>query len=63
MGFLKHFAREVSDERIIDEGNIITAGGMTSAIDLGLCLCEKIAGTEVREKIQVQMDNRNYRIS
>ena len=59
-GVLQHFAREVSADRIVHEGNIITAGGVTSSIDLGLYLCEKIAGKEVREKIQRQMDYRNY---
>jgi cyclohexyl-isocyanide hydratase len=57
---LKHFAREVVPDRIVDEGAIITAGGVTSAIDLRLYLCEKIAGKDVREKIQSRMDYRNY---
>lgn len=60
-GVLKHFAGEVLPDRIVDEGNIITAGGVTSSIDLGLFLCEKIAGQDVREKIAVQMDYRCYR--
>jgi transcriptional regulator GlxA family with amidase domain len=60
MGPLRHFAREVSADRIVDEGTIITAGGVTSSIDLGLYLCGKIAGVDVREKIQKQMDYRNY---
>jgi transcriptional regulator GlxA family with amidase domain len=59
-GVLQRFAREISPDRIVDEGTIITAGGVTSSVDLGLYLCEKIAGTEVREKIQRQMDYRNY---
>ena len=57
---LENFAREVSPDRIVDEGSIITAGGVTSSIDLGLYLFGKIAGPEVREKIRVQMDYRNY---
>ncbi|MDD1693877.1 MAG: DJ-1/PfpI family protein [Methanoregula sp.] len=61
MGFLEHFAGEVSHDRIVDEGCIITAGGVTAAIDLGLYLCEKIAGKDAREKIQEQMDYRCYR--
>lgn len=59
-GVLKHFAGEVVPDRIVDEGKIITAGGVTSSIDLGLYLCEKIAGPEVREKIAAQMDYRSY---
>ena len=55
-GVLNHFAREVVADRIVDEGDVITAGGVTASIDLGLYLCEKIAGKEVREKIRVQMD-------
>lgn len=60
-GFLKHFAGDVVSDRIVDEGTIITAGGVTSSIDLGLFLCEKIAGREAREKIAAQMDYRNFR--
>ena len=60
MDFLKHFAGEVSSDRIVDEGRIITAGGVTAAIDLGLFLCEKIAGPGVREEIAKQMDYRQY---
>ncbi len=58
--FLKLFAAEVVSDRIVEDGNVITAGGVTAAIDLGLYLCEKIAGPGVREKIQKQMDYRNY---
>ena len=61
MGILKHFAGDVLPDRIVDEGNIITAGGVTSSIDLGLYLCEKIAGPGAREKIAAQMDYRFYR--
>lgn len=61
MNVLKHFVEEVSSDRIVDEGQIITAGGVTSSIDLGLYLCEKIAGKDAREKIQVQMDYHCYR--
>ena len=59
---LEHFAREVSTDRIVEDGNIITAGGVTAAIDMGLYICEKIAGPVVREKIQKQMDYRQYSI-
>ncbi len=59
-GQVRHFAREVSADRIVDEGTVITAGGVTSSIDLGLYLCEKIAGKDTREKIRKQMDYRNY---
>jgi len=53
---LKEYCKEVVDERIVDEGSVITARGVSSSIDLGLFLCEKIAGKEVRATIQKQMD-------
>ena len=52
---LKKFCA-VSDERVVDEGDVITAGGVTAAIDLGLHLCERLAGAEAKEKIRRQMD-------
>ena len=58
--YLARFTEHASDKRIVDEVNVITARGVTSAIDLGLYLCEKIAGKEVREKIQKQMDYKAY---
>lgn len=54
---LKKFCT-VSDRRVVDEGDIVTAGGVTAAIDLGLHLCERLAGAEAREKIRRQMDYR-----
>jgi transcriptional regulator GlxA family with amidase domain len=53
---LRPFCREVMNERIVDEGRVITGRGVTSAIDLGLYLVEKLAGRQIRQRIQVQMD-------
>lgn len=55
---LSPYCIEVLDERVVDEGSVITARGVTSAIDLGLYLVEKLAGCEAREKISRQMDYR-----
>ena len=60
MEYLKKFTSSAIDKRIVEDGNIITARGVTSSVDLGLFLCEKIAGKEIREKIQKQMDYLNY---
>ncbi len=46
----------VVDDRVVDEGDVITARGVSSSIDLGLYLCEKFAGNEVKERIRKQMD-------
>lgn len=55
LDILKRYAH-VSTERIVDDGDVVTAGGVTAAIDLGLYMCERIAGKEVRDRIQEQMD-------
>ncbi len=53
---LRPFCEQVIDERVVDEGAVITARGVTSSIDLGLYLCEKLAGLVARERIGKQMD-------
>ena len=53
---LKPFCASVVDRRIVDEGDVITARGVSSSIDLGLYLCEKLAGREAKERIRQQMD-------
>jgi cyclohexyl-isocyanide hydratase len=46
----------VVDNKVVDEGDVITARGVSSSIDLGLYLCEKFAGFEIKEQIRKQMD-------
>ncbi len=53
---LQRYAGAVRRDRVVDEGDVITARGVTSAIDLGLYLVEKLAGPGVRERIRRQMD-------
>ena len=53
---LPQFGATVARERIVDAGDIITAGGVTAGIDLGLYLVERLAGAEVRARIARQMD-------
>ena len=53
---LERFCREVVDQRVVDEGDVVTARGVTSAIDLGLHLVERFVGKEGGERIRRQMD-------
>src|SRR6059058_3322936 len=41
---------KVLDERVVDAGGLVTAGGVTSGIDLGLHLVERLAGPEAAER-------------
>jgi transcriptional regulator GlxA family with amidase domain len=53
---LKTCCARVVSARVVDEGDVVTAGGVTSAVDLGLYLVARIAGEEARERIAEQMD-------
>ena len=53
---LKPYCASVVTDRVVDEGNILTAGGVTSGIDLGLHLVERFAGADARVRVARQMD-------
>jgi len=53
---LEAFCPRVLPDRIVDEGDVITARGVSAAIDVGLHVVEKLAGTEARSRIATQMD-------
>lgn len=58
---LRPLCREVvTDRRIVDEGQVVTAGGVASALDLGLYLVEKFWGADARLTIAAQMEYRGY---
>jgi transcriptional regulator GlxA family with amidase domain len=58
---LRPYCREVvTDQRVVDEGRVVTAGGVASALDLGLYLVEKYWGAEARGTIAAQMEYRAY---
>jgi cyclohexyl-isocyanide hydratase len=53
---LAPYCREVvRDVRLVDEGRVVTAGGVTSGIDLGLHLVGTHFGAEARQTIARQM--------
>ena len=43
-------------ERVVEDGDVITARGVTSSIDAGLYVVGHLTGEEVRVKIARQMD-------
>jgi cyclohexyl-isocyanide hydratase len=51
---------EVLPARVVDEGDLVTARGVSSALDLGLRLAERLADEETREEIAEQMDYPHY---
>jgi len=57
---LGRYAAEVHSHRVVDAGNVVTGGGVSCAIDVGLYLCEKLAGVEARETIAAQISYPHY---
>jgi cyclohexyl-isocyanide hydratase len=55
---LKQYCNEVVTDRVVEDGNVITAGAVSSSIDLGLYLCHKWAGAEAAAAIRRRMDYR-----
>jgi len=55
---LKKYCSQVLTSRIVEDGDIITAGAVSSSIDLGLYLCKKWASEEAKNEIRKRMDYR-----
>ena len=53
---LEPYCEAVLSARIVDAGDVITAGGVSSSIDLGLHVVQRLAGPEARSRIAKQMD-------
>ena len=49
-------AEVVTDQRVVDTGNVVTAAGVTSGIDLGLHLVGRFWGQAARDRIAAQME-------
>lgn len=48
-----------SRERVVDEGDVITAGGVTSGLDAGLHVVRSVAGDAVADRVAAQMEWRS----
>ena len=53
---LKPYCAQVLSDRIVDDGNTITAGAVSSSIDLGLYLCRLWAGGDAADDIRKRID-------
>lgn len=51
----------VADQRIVAQGQVVTAGGVASALDLGLYLVEWLWGEEARRRVATVMEYDAYR--
>ncbi len=53
---LREYDVEVRNQRVVDDGDIVTAGGVTSGLDLALHLLERLAGREVADRAARRME-------
>ena len=53
---LKPYCKEVLTDRIVEDDNTITAGAVSTSINLGLYLCKKWGGAEAEKEIKKRID-------
>ncbi|MCW3064829.1 MAG: glutamine amidotransferase [Solirubrobacterales bacterium] len=53
---LRELGAEPVEERIVEEGKIVTAAGVSAGIDMALHLAGRIAGEEVAQSIQLYIE-------
>jgi putative intracellular protease/amidase len=53
---LERYGARPTRRRVVEQGKVITAAGVSSGIDMGLVLAAKIAGSEVAKAIQLGIE-------
>jgi transcriptional regulator GlxA family with amidase domain len=53
---LQEMGANLIKARVVDDGDIITAGGITASLDLGLWLVQKFGGIEKALEVSFQLD-------
>jgi transcriptional regulator GlxA family with amidase domain len=53
---LERLGARPSSSRVVEQGKVITAAGVSSGIDMGLVLAARIAGPEVAQAIQLAIE-------
>lgn len=56
MDLLERFGAIAVEERVVRDGNLITAGGVTSGIDFGLSVIAELMGQDEAETIQLSLE-------
>lgn len=53
---LKATGAEIVDARVVDDGDIVTAGGITSGLDLALWLVERFASARIAAAVETALE-------
>jgi putative intracellular protease/amidase len=56
MDALERYGARPTGRRVVEQGKVITAAGVSSGIDMGLLLAAKVAGPEVAQAIQLGIE-------
>lgn len=56
IGELRETGANVIDARVVDDGDLVTAGGVTSGLDLALHLVEREFGADVATRVSERME-------
>jgi len=56
MESLERYGARPTGRRVVEQGKVITAAGVSSGIDMGLLLAAKVAGPEVAQAIQLGIE-------
>ena len=54
---LRDTGAEVVEARIVDDGDLVTAGGVTSGLDLGLWLLERYFGARIASAVEGRLEH------
>jgi transcriptional regulator GlxA family with amidase domain len=54
---LEESAANVVEERVVDDGDVLTGGGVTAGIDLALWLLEREFGAEIAEAVETEIEH------
>jgi transcriptional regulator GlxA family with amidase domain len=49
-------ANVIADARVVDDGNLLTCGGVTSGLDLSVWIVERELGPEIAAKVSAEME-------
>jgi transcriptional regulator GlxA family with amidase domain len=61
---LRDSGAEVVDARVVDDGDLLSAGGVTSGIDLALYVVEREFGREVADRVATVIEyERRYEVA
>ncbi len=56
MEVLREFGAEPTPERVVEQGKIVTAAGVSSGIDMALRLVQKISGDDLAQGVQLGIE-------